>query len=72
MEYINGGCLGDILLSNRLGCRFTLKELQAITRKLGLALKKFKDMDVAHRDLHNGQIMIRFRNLGNIQDFKKL
>ena len=68
MEFVNGGTLYD-LMKLRLFRPCTLVEVQMITKKLQEVLESFKKQGVIHRDLHMGQVMLRFRALEHIKPY---
>lgn len=67
-EFINGGTLAD-LMKIRANKPLTLEEIQMITRKLQVVLTNFKKEKIFHRDLHMGQVMLRFRALERMMPY---
>ena len=43
-----------------------------IARKMLPALKAMEEKGVMHRDLHNGQVMIKFRGLEGVDDYRRI
>ena len=72
MEYMNGGSIGDYLHKFRKGINMAPQEVTIITGKIVKALVAFKEMGIAHRDLHNGQILIHYKNLDQVSDIDQL
>ena len=72
MEFMNGLSTGDYLHRFRRGINMTSQEVTIITGKIVKALVAFKEMGIAHRDLHNGQILIHYKNLDQVSDIEQL
>ena len=72
MEYMNGGTTLEFLLKDRANINLSISEVRIITNKLVQALRTFKKMGIIHRDLHNNQILIHFKNLDHVSDKDQL
>ena len=55
-----------------MNIQMTNEEVRNIVNKLAPGLAAFKEMQVVHRDLHLGQIMIHYPEFEDISDFKEL